>query len=155
MTRPLSERGTARAEATAVRGQQLAHLEEVHLLDTRNSVDAKPLQGVLEPLVICQATAESGRRAVAPAAVWRKRSAPVVVVLWTAFFFRRTLPLPPVRTWACSRASLSLFMLHLRVGSRQCGQVRLPVAGGAKIARKPERPPEPSAHAARVALCRA
>jgi hypothetical protein len=35
----------------------LAHLEEINLFDPRDSVDAEPLQGVLEPLVICRAAA--------------------------------------------------------------------------------------------------
>ena len=59
----------------------------------------------------------------------------VVVVLWMAFFFRRTEPLPPVRTWEAIFASFSGFMAassggpheqsarvawHVRVGQRVC-----------------------------------
>jgi hypothetical protein len=50
--------GLSEARAAAARPSvALSHLEEVHLFDPRNRVDTKPLQGVLEPLVICRAAA--------------------------------------------------------------------------------------------------
>jgi hypothetical protein len=42
--------------------------------------------------------------------VFCNRLSSVVVVLCTAFFFRRTDPLPPVRTWAAIFANFSGFM---------------------------------------------
>ena len=67
--------------------------------------------------------------------VFCNRLSSVVVVLWMAFFFRRTEPLPPVRTWEAIFASFSGFMAassggpheqsarvawHVRVGQRVC-----------------------------------
>jgi len=43
--------------------------------------------------------------------VFCSRLSSVVVVLWIAFFFRRTEPFPPVRTCAAIFSSFSLFIL--------------------------------------------
>ena len=53
-TSGVSESSGAAAARPSV---SLSHLEEVDLFDPRDSVDAEPLQGVLEPLVIYRAAA--------------------------------------------------------------------------------------------------
>ena len=39
----------------------------------------------------------------------------VVAVLWTTFFFRRAVPLPPMRTWAWSCFNFSEFIVNWKV----------------------------------------
>merc|ERR1740130_818263 len=51
--------------------------------------------------------------------VFCSRLSSVVVVLWIAFFFRRTEPLPPVRTCAAIFSSFSLFIFVALYSTRQ------------------------------------
>jgi len=82
--------------------------EEVHLFDPRNVVHPQSLQRALSGRARGrgQAARAQGRAARGRDQTPRRRTcrrlSSVEAVLWTAFFFRRTDPFPPVRT--CPRA---------------------------------------------------